>query len=136
MSREVRMGLGSRLRVVRKNLGLTLSQLSKKSKISKAYLSQLENEQFSNPSTEVIVKLCSALGVSFESIIGSKDISPNVFSGNAIPIHLRAIAQEENLNEQDLSMLSNIHFRGKQPNSPDGWRYVIDAIKRSIEDEK
>ncbi len=125
------MGLGGRIRELRKNRGLTLTQLSQRSKVSKAYLSQLENEQFSNPTTDILLKLCSVLRVSVDTILdleGSTAVQADFFE---VPAQLRAIVKEEELNDDDIAMLSKISYRGKQPNSTDGWRSVIKAIRKS-----
>ena len=126
------MGLGGRIRAKRQSLGLTLTRLSQKSKVSKAYLSQLENERFSNPSTEILVKLCNALGVSLNTILGFGNFQTINLTGLNVTSHLRALAQEDHLRDEDIAMLANISYNGEQPNSVDGWRSVLDAIRQSI----
>lgn len=128
------MGLGERLRAIRKNRGLTLTQLARRSKVSKAYLSQLENERFSNPSTEVVIKLCGALGISVDSVIGLENAPIRIVPNFNVPSHLRALAQEDHLNDEDITMLASISYRGKQPSSVAGWRTVLKAIRQSTED--
>lgn len=129
------MGLGGRIRAIRRSLGLTLTQLAKISKVSKAYLSQLENEHFSNPSTEIIVKLCNALGVSFDSILGFGNAPIRNVTNFNVPSHLRALAQQDHLKDEEITMLANISYNGKQPNSIDSWRSVLEAIRQSTTDE-
>jgi transcriptional regulator with XRE-family HTH domain len=129
------MGLGGRIKTIRQNLGLTLTQLSKKSKVSKAYLSQLENEQFSNPTTEILIKLCNGLGVSLNTILGFGDFTIGYTDSLNIPSYLRTLAKEDHLRDADLAMLANISYNGKQPNSVNGWRKVLSAIQQSIEEE-
>jgi len=128
------MGFGGRVRTIRKSLGLTLEQTAKRSKVSKSYLSQLENEKFSNPTTEVVMKLCGALGISVDSILGLGNNPRGIMSNINIPSHLRALAQEDHLNDKDITMLANISYQGKQPSSVDGWRAVLEAIRQSTED--
>jgi transcriptional regulator with XRE-family HTH domain len=129
------MGIGERIRTLRKGNGLTLNRLSKLAKVSKAYLSQLENEHFSNPSSEVLLKICGTLGVSVETLLGSGTFKNEYGRGNHVSLHLRALAKEENLNGDNLEMLSQISYNGKQPTSIDGWRVVLDAIKQSVKME-
>jgi len=129
------MGLGERLRALRKNRGLTLTQLARRSRVSKAYLSQLENEQFSNPSSEVVIKLCSTLGVSIDEILGLKSMPVTIASQTAVPLHLRALAREERLDDEDVAMLSRISYKGRQPTSIDGWRNLLQAIRQSTNTE-
>jgi len=129
------MGIGERLKELRKNQGITLTQLALKSKVSKAYLSQLENERFSNPSTEIITKLCYALGVSVGVILGLEN-NPTITSSKVnVPLNLITLAEEEKLNEEELSMLSGISYKGKQPKSIEDWRAVLQVIQKSTESE-
>lgn len=55
-------GFGERLRQARKESKLTLDQLGEKLGSSKAYVWQLENKTDANPSGDLLMKLCSALG--------------------------------------------------------------------------
>ena len=129
------MGIGERLKELRKNQRITLRQLALKSKVSKAYLSQLENERFSNPSTEIITKLCYALGVSVGVILGLEN-NPTITSSKVnVPLNLITLAEEEKLNEEELSMLSGISYKGKQPKSIEDWRAVLQVIQKSTESE-
>lgn len=130
------MDFGKRLREIRKQRKLTLAQLAKISKVSKAYLSQLENEQFTNPTSEVIVKLSSALGISVNMLLGLEKIPLSISNRPIISVNLRALALEEQLNDADIKMLSNISYKGKQPLTIEGWRSVLQAIRQSVEDTK
>lgn len=130
------MGIGSRLRTARRSLGLTLTQLAKLSKVSKAYLSQLENERFSNPSSEVLVKLCGVLGITAEALLGLEPVPTIITNRISVPVLLRALAKEEHLDDKDVAVLSNISYQGRQPASIDGWRTVLKAIRQSVEDTK
>ena len=129
------MGIGERLKELRKNQRITLRQLALKSKVSKAYLSQLENERFSNPSTEIITKLCYALGVSVGVILGLENNPTITLSKVNVPLNLITLAEEEKLNEEELSMLSGISYKGKQPKSIEDWRAVLQVIQKSTESE-
>lgn len=56
---------GRYLREKRKEAGLTLVALGSASKVSQPYLSQLENGKGSSPSTDILLKLSSPLGVDY-----------------------------------------------------------------------
>ena len=126
------MSIGKRIKTLRKESGLTLAELSKLAKVSKAYLSQLENEHFSNPSSQVLLKICAALDVSIETLLGSGSIRSEKMREQHASPQLRTLAKEEHLNDADLDMLSRIYYDGKQPTSMDGWRAILNAIRQSI----
>ena len=52
-----------------------------------------------------------------------------------VPSHLRALAQQDHLKDEEITMLANISYNGKQPNSIDSWRSVLEAIRQSTTDE-
>lgn len=56
--------VGKRIRAVRQQRGMSLRDLAHKSGVSKAYLSQLENDPGRRPSVDVVVRIAEALGVS------------------------------------------------------------------------
>lgn len=127
------MGIGTRIKTIRIAQGITLTKLSKISKVSKAYISQLENEDFSNPSSEVVIKLSNALDISVEQILGLENFRPKFENYAEVSPHLRNLAKEECLCNDDIEMLSKISYKGKQPTSIEGWRTVLKAIQESVE---
>lgn len=58
------MEVGKRIRAVRQQRGMSLRDLANRSGVSKAYLSQLENDPGRRPSVDVVVRIAEALGVS------------------------------------------------------------------------
>ena len=127
------MSLGSTIREARKNHGFTLNQLAKLAGVSKAYLSQLENEKFSNPTTDILKKLSGSLDISIETLLNFTGLPLTMGQLSGTPAQLRTLAREEHLDNEDINMLSRIIYRGKQPNSVEGWRDVLKAIRQSTE---
>lgn len=54
--------MGNKLKQRRKELDLTVYNLAEKTGLSAAYISNLENEQKTNPSKEVMIKIANNLG--------------------------------------------------------------------------
>ncbi len=129
------MGIGERLKTIRNRKKLSQSQLAKRCRISKGYLSQLENEQFNNPTSEIVIKLSRALNVSVDAILGIKDLPTITSNYSAVPVSLRTLAQEQNLTDVDITMLSQISYGGRKPTSIEGWRAILQAIQNSTEGE-
>jgi transcriptional regulator with XRE-family HTH domain len=124
--------LGERIRRFRDDLGLSLSELAQRAEISKGYLSALENEQPKanrRPSANTLIALSNALGVTFEDLLGEA-IEAIPRSGK-LPKGLVEFAKRDALPDADVEMLARIEFRGQQPKSADGWKFIYDAIRLS-----
>ncbi|MFC6455010.1 MULTISPECIES: helix-turn-helix domain-containing protein [Paenibacillus] len=61
--------LGKRVRKLRLEKGLSLSELSQASGVAKSYLSTLERDIQSNPSIQLAVKIAAALDISLEQLV-------------------------------------------------------------------
>jgi|SRR3954447_9988740 transcriptional regulator with XRE-family HTH domain len=57
------LGLGEYIKGKRKEKGLSAQELSRRSGISQAYLSQLENDKNDKPSPDILNKLANGLGI-------------------------------------------------------------------------
>lgn len=63
MEEVVGMGLGSSIRNLREEIGLSQAQLAGQAELSQGYLSQIENNEVQNPSASVLFRLAQALHV-------------------------------------------------------------------------
>jgi XRE family transcriptional regulator, master regulator for biofilm formation len=63
--------LSTRIKKLRKEQNLSLSQLALKTNISKSYLSNIERGVKSNPSIEILSKISLALGVNITALYGN-----------------------------------------------------------------
>ena len=124
--------LGKRVRDLRRDLGLSLSELARRARISKAHLSQIENGQIRRPSAEMLHAIGIVLNTSVAGLLGTTVAhEPQTVS---VSDSLQAFAEEAHLDEDDVSMLASIRYRGLQPQSEDDWRYLYESIKRSLGD--
>lgn len=60
--------IGQMIAKARKKKGLTLSQLSERTHISKSYLSNIERNINRNPSIQVMIKLCNVLEIDIKEL--------------------------------------------------------------------
>ncbi len=63
MKEVVGMGLGSKIRGLREEIGMSQAQLASQAELSQGYLSQIENDEVQNPSASVLFRLARALHV-------------------------------------------------------------------------
>ena len=65
--------LGERIKALRKEQQLTISELAEKAGVAKSYLSSIERNMQTNPSIQFIEKISEALGVPLNDIIYDSD---------------------------------------------------------------
>lgn len=124
--------LGRRISLLRRQHGISLSLLADKVGISKGYLHDLENDQASKPSAEVLYNIALALGTTIAYLLGKR---ANPLSDEApltIPEALQQFAKEDRIPEEDVRRLACIKYRNAQPKTKDDWRYLYETIKRVV----
>ncbi|MGG4491472.1 helix-turn-helix domain-containing protein [Metabacillus idriensis] len=126
------MNIGKYVKEFRVKKGWTLAKLSSESGVSKPYLSQIENTPNKQISAEKLYQLAIALDVTMGQLMG-KEVILNRQAD--VPASLLAFAEKNGLYEEQIQMLANIKYRGKQPTAEDEWEKIFLAIKTSIESE-
>jgi transcriptional regulator with XRE-family HTH domain len=122
--------IGQRIKKFREDRGITLSELAIKAKVSKSYLSELENATGNGqrPSGDVLYRLGKALGVAMSDLLGRPVITA---PRRERPASLLKFAKQVNLPEADIEMLAGIQFRGEQPRTAERWAFIYQAIRNS-----
>ncbi|NHN31935.1 helix-turn-helix domain-containing protein [Paenibacillus agricola] len=64
--------LGKRVKELRVEKGLSLSELAEKAGVAKSYLSSIERDIQSNPSIQFLEKICLVLEVPVETFLNNK----------------------------------------------------------------
>ncbi|MCS7463274.1 helix-turn-helix domain-containing protein [Paenibacillus doosanensis] len=64
--------IGRRVKQLRMEKGLTLTELAEKAGVAKSYLSSIERDIQSNPSIQFLEKICAVLEVPIESFLQNK----------------------------------------------------------------
>lgn len=64
--------LGTKIRNLRKEKGLSLDQLAIQSETSKSYLWELENRETANPTMDKVAKIAEKLGVTSEFLLANE----------------------------------------------------------------
>jgi XRE family transcriptional regulator of biofilm formation len=70
--------LGKKVKQLRMDKGLSLSELAEKARVAKSYLSSIERDIQSNPSIHFLEKICIVLGVPIEFFLQDKPSSHEV----------------------------------------------------------
>ena len=127
------MNLSQKIRKLREEKEFSLNRLAETAGISKAYLSQIENNVSKQPSGEILFKIASALGTTIADLL---DTSVRVYSSDfqeEVPEGLRKLIDEHgealDIREEDVKMLMNIRYRGDQPKTPEDWEHILKTIR-------
>ena len=121
-------GIGARVRRYRQDRGMSLTELANQAGVSKSHLSVIENGTGSRPGARVLYALSTALGVTLADLLG-RTLRPA--EPVDIPPSLLEFAAQQQLPETDVQMLAGIQFRGQQPQTPQRWAYIYNAISTS-----
>lgn len=122
------MSIQFALRQLRREKGVTMSELSRLSGVSRTYISELESGKANDPSVAVLTSLAEALGVPPSRMLGEPEERPSV----EIPQSLLAAQIKYGLSDADVRDLAIIKFRNYQPVEADDWKFLFDAVKRSL----
>jgi hypothetical protein len=77
----------------------------------------------------VLLRIARELGVSIADLV---DEHPRVLAsgpGNDVPAGLRQAATELGLTDDEVARLATIRFRGRQPQSVDRWKLLVNQLK-------
>ena len=126
------MKLGKKIRLLREEKGLSLNGLAEEATISKAYLSQLENDVSKQPSAEILLKIAAALGTTIADLL-DRPVRVRSDDFRKVPEGLRKLIDERgkalDIREEDVKMLMNIRYRGNQPETPEDWEHILRTIR-------
>lgn len=145
---DASLGFGARLRKARMAQGLTLRDLSNESKVSIAYLSDLERGVLGNPTLDILRSIASALKVSLNDLLGV-DVQggrqaryPKALEDFRALTPFREVVAEdanrrslepEELEDEWLQALAGIHVGGRRPKSASDYLFIFEAIRRAVD---
>lgn len=122
--------LGQKLRKRREERELSLSKLAGLAGVSKGYLWSLENGRTNaRPSGRTLYAIARELGTTMTDLLGQQMLTD---LPHEVPDSLREFADEEDLSEADVQMLTGVNFRGQQPADVEGWRFIWRAIRAGV----
>lgn len=126
------MNLSQKIRQRREEKEWSLNELAERAGISKAYLSQLENNVSKQPSAEVLLKIAAALRTTIADLL-DKPVRVHAKDFGEMPDGLRELIDEQgeilDIREEDVKMLMSIRYRGNQPETPEDWEHILRTIR-------
>ncbi len=122
---SVAVQFGLQVRDRRKQEKLSQGDLAQQVEISRNYLSQIERGEATNLSWKVRQRLCEVLGLAVDGAEPTTELQ-------GLPESLLACATRLKLPSDDVQMLANLKYRGKQPDTPEKWEMLYNVIKLTI----
>lgn len=109
--------IGRRLKNLREERGLTLAHIAAQTKLSKAYLSELEHGNATNPTLDALKRLADAFGVTVADVVGLPAATATSTVPPELPDGLRQFIRHRRLHGKPLdhatiNWLANAQFRG------------------------
>jgi len=124
--------LGHKVRFYRTGKGWSITQLTEKCGVSKAYISDLENGVAGKPNIQYVYAIAVAFEVTLDELL--EDAKPDARPRNRkepveLPPGLAELQQKLNLSDAEVEDLAQISFRGSRPKDLEGWQFLLEAIK-------
>lgn len=133
--------IGDRIKEIREELGWTQEKLADESKISKGFLSDVENNKRDISSTNVL-KIANAMGASLEYLLRGEESSKQKEKREPeqIPAELSKAAEELDLSYSDTltlrdtyrAMIARRSNRSLKPPTVEEWKEFHELIKRAV----
>jgi transcriptional regulator with XRE-family HTH domain len=132
--------IGDRIKEIREELGWTQEKLAEEAKISKGFLSDVENNKRDISSTNVL-KIANVLGASLEYLLrGEESKQKEKREPEKIPIELSKAAEELRLSysytltlrDTYNSMIARRSNKSLKPPTIKEWKELYELIKRAV----
>ena len=134
------MHIGSRIKSIRLERGLTLPQLSEKAGVSIGLLSQLENadDASANPNLQTLRKIAKALDVTVADLLGkavamSRAIVPERLDPGLIEFLEKARRKGTAIDEAVLQGCYAMQERDGAPKTAEDWEFLYKTIKMNFD---
>lgn len=132
---ELPMDISSKIRVLREARGFSVAKLAKESGVSIPYIQHIESGRKRNPTAEVLRRLSIALGTTVSDILGASlsigdDALQDVPEG--LNVLVRKRAKQIDLRPEDIDVLKRIHYRGRQPATPEDWELLFLLLRKLL----
>jgi transcriptional regulator with XRE-family HTH domain len=144
------VSFGRRLTQLRELRGLSLSATAAAAGIAKSYLLKLERGEVENPGLKTLDAIARALGTTLAELLAPSSAEPGLTHPTSdpaiaefeqlvasLPPELKEFLaqmerEEEKLPADVVRSLASIQFRGKRPRSAADWRFIYEALNRTI----
>jgi transcriptional regulator with XRE-family HTH domain len=121
--------IGTRIKILRKRKGWSLSDLASKAGVARSYLYQIEQGK-SKPTQNKIQDLAKALDALPSELLGESSRIVET------PPSLQRFADQLNLGSAEVQMLAQIEYRGRKPSTAREWYAIYSIIKAMLDEDE
>lgn len=129
------MMLGDNIRKIRKSKKISINTLAKQAEVSLGYLSDLENNKFTNPTLDKLNKLADALGVSVKEFFnGEKNVTEEIT--NSKNKYTLTIKEQDKLDKEAQDIINNFALslsKEKENLKEEDYRVLEASIRSALE---
>ncbi len=119
---------GQRIKRLREEAGITLTELAERVGVTKGYISQIESDSIKKVAANRLFDIAQVLGTDIGYLLGRR-VVPEAGKAGAVTDELREFQERYDVPPGDIQMLASIEFRGNRPRTADGWKFIYEAIK-------
>lgn len=112
--------IATRILAARTKHGWSLAEVARRTGLSRAYINALEHGRSRRPGADALRRL--------EDVLGPL-MTPRSLGG--VPLGLASLARDRNLPSSEVDALASLRIGGRQPASPERWRFIYDALVAS-----
>jgi len=129
------ISVGRKVRALRLEKNISLPELAERAGVSKGFLSQLENDEESNPSLDTLNKVAKALNVTLAALIEKASVKSKRVIPEEISPALKEFIRERHASNQpvDEDILQALYAVQHRKQSKDDWAWLYESIKRGLE---
>lgn len=129
------MMLGDNIRKIRKSKKISINTLAKQAEVSLGYLSDLENNKFTNPTLDKLNKLADALGVSVNEFFnGEENVTEEIT--NSKNKYTLTIKEQDKLDKEAQDIINNFALslsKEKENLKEEDYRVLEASIRSALE---
>ena len=109
---------------------MTCGELARRTGVSTGYVSQAERGlNDARPSAAWIRRVALAIGISADDLL---ELDDPELSAEGMHGSFADFVRTDGIPLPDVRMLAAIRFRGRQPTTVAGWRFLYEAVRRSV----
>ncbi|MBE0467407.1 MAG: helix-turn-helix domain-containing protein [Candidatus Desulforudis sp.] len=119
--------LGRRIRRLREDMGLTVTELAERVGVTKGYISQIESGAVKKVAASHLFDIAQVLNTDIGYLLGRKVVLEQ--ADTLVTQELKELQAAYDVNPEDIKMLASIEFRGERPKTVDGWKFILEALR-------
>jgi len=131
---HMNISVGKKVRALRIEKNISLPELAESAGVSKGFLSQLENDEQSNPSLDTLNKVAKVLDVTLAALLEKGSVKSKRVIPEEIDPALKEFIQERHASKQpvDQDILQALYAVQHRKQSKTDWAWLYESIKRGL----